>query len=124
MLMLVGVFLVGGVAVPITAFAQSPTQAPPAPGIQLPFNPHPDISQLPGGSAAQNLVNGLEAWVFVACLAGFIGGAATMGAAGLSRHGEAGIVGRRMMIYAFLGVIFTAATSAILQFALHIGSNF
>lgn len=128
----IGLVLAGGLTLGTMTIASAATthvatgiraQSPPPGPIQLPFQPHPDPKQLPGSDAAQNLVDGFEAWAFIGCLAGGIAGAATMGIAGVSRHIEAGKIGRAMVFYAAIGVLLIAAMYAILNFFMGIGSK-
>jgi hypothetical protein len=76
----------------------------------------PSMSQLPGGSAIQGLVDGLGAWALVAALVGLVFGAAAWALGVHSQNFQQSMVGRRAVLVSGLAALLIGAAPAIINF--------
>jgi MFS family permease len=83
---------------------------------QLGVSLQPDLSQLPGGTALQNLTNGLGAWALIAALVGLVIGAAAWALGVHSQNYQQSMTGRRAVLVSGLAALLIGAAPGIINF--------
>jgi hypothetical protein len=83
----------------------------------------PSMSQLPGGSTLQGLVDGLGAWALVAALVGLVIGAAAWALGVHSQNFQQSLVGRRAVLVSGAAALLIGAAPAIINFFYGAGIN-
>jgi hypothetical protein len=81
----------------------------------------PDPSQLPGGSALQQLTNGIGGWALVLSLVGLVIGAAAWALGAHSQNYHQSFVGRRAVLVSGLAALLIGAAPAVINFFFNTG---
>jgi hypothetical protein len=83
------------------------------------LNPQP--TQLPGGSALQNLTNGLGGWALILSLVGLLIGAASWALGAHTQNYQQSFFGRRAVLVSGLAALLIGAAPALINFFFHTG---
>ena len=84
---------------------------------------HPDMSQLPGGSALQNLTDGIGAWALVAALLGVVIGAASWALGAHTQNWQQSYSGRKTVLVSGLAALLIGLGPTIVNFFFHTGAS-
>jgi MFS family permease len=84
---------------------------------------HPSTSQLPGGTALQNLTDGLGGWALALSLVGLLIGAAAWALGSHSQNYHQSFVGRRTVLVSGLAALLIGAAPAVVNFFFHTGQS-
>ncbi|MDA8355924.1 MAG: DUF6112 family protein [Actinomycetota bacterium] len=83
------------------------------------LNPQP--TQLPGGTALQNLTNGLGGWALILSLVGLLIGAASWALGAHTQNYQQSFFGRRAVLVSGLAALLIGAAPALINFFFHTG---
>lgn len=82
---------------------------------------HPTTARLPGGTALQNLTNGIGGWALMLSLVGLVVGAALWALGAHSQNYQHSFVGRRAVLVSGLAALLIGAAPALINFFFHTG---
>ncbi|MHB1519338.1 MAG: DUF6112 family protein [Acidimicrobiales bacterium] len=83
----------------------------------------PQVSQLPGGSVLQRLMNGLQGWALALALVGLVIGAAAWALGSHGQNYQQTFVGRRAVLISGLAALLIGAGPGIVNFFFGLGQN-
>jgi hypothetical protein len=81
----------------------------------------PNPSNLPGGSALQQLTNGLGGWALIFSLIGLLIGAASWALGSHTQNYQQSFFGRRAVLVSGLAALLIGAAPALINFFFHTG---
>ncbi len=109
---------------PPTPPALAPLTPPLRPVVRLlDVSMRPDVSQLPGGSILQNLMNGIQGWALALALVGLVIGAAAWALGSHGQNYQQTFVGRRAVLISGLAALLIGAGPGIVNFFFGLGQN-
>jgi len=82
---------------------------------------NPEPTQLPGGSALQQLTNGLGGWALILSLVGLLIGAASWALGAHTQNYQQSFFGRRAVLVSGLAALLIGAAPALINFFFHTG---